>query len=213
MQHFGFSVKYVAVKNINDIFSEVENGRADYGVVPIENSTEGVVNHTLDLFVNSDLKICAETQLKISYDLLSNAGSLKKVKKVYAFQQPLAQCRDWLEANLAQAEIIEAKNTAESARLAAGTPLSAAVANKLAGEIYKLKPLVEHIEDIPDNFTRFLVIGNNYVSKTGNDKTSVLIALKDKVGALYSMLLPLKKHGINLTSIESRPSKQKAWEY
>lgn len=213
LSHFGQAVSYVAIRNLADIFTEVENGRADYGVIPIENSTEGVVNHTLDIFMDSELKICAETLSKISYSLLSKSKKISEIKRLYVFQQPLAQCRNWVETNLADVEIIEAKNTAESARLAAKDRGSAAIANALAGEIYGLNTLATKIEDVPDNFTRFLVIGGKYVARTGNDKTSVLISLKDKVGALYSMLLPFKRRKINLTSIESRPSRKKAWEY
>ncbi|MFH1073613.1 MAG: prephenate dehydratase [Candidatus Firestonebacteria bacterium] len=213
LRHFGSSVKLVAIKNLSDIFAEVENGRVDFGVIPIENSTEGVVNHTLDIFVDSDLKICAETLLKVSYNLLSKAKKLSQIKRIYAFSQPLAQCRNWIKTNLPEVEIVEAKNTAESARFAAKDKNSAAIANSLAGEIYVLNSLAVRIEDIPDNVTRFLIIGRKNVAKTGNDKTSVLVSLKDKVGALYSMLLPFKKQGINLTSIESRPSRKKAWEY
>jgi len=213
MRHFGSSVELVAIKNLADIFAEVENGRADYGVIPIENSTEGVVNHTLDMFVDSDLKICAETLLKISYNLLSKSKKLSQLKRIYAFGQPLAQCRNWIKVNLPELEIIEAKNTAESARLAAKDKSSAAIANSLAGELYGLNSLAVRIEDIPDNVTRFLIVGRKNTVRTGNDKTSVLVSLKDKVGALYSMLLPFKKYRINLTSIESRPSRKKAWEY
>ncbi|OGF52034.1 MAG: prephenate dehydratase [Candidatus Firestonebacteria bacterium GWA2_43_8] len=213
LRHFGSSVELVAIKNLADIFAEVENGRADFGVIPIENSTEGVVNHTLDMFVDSELKICAETLLKISYNLLSKSKKLSDIKRIYAFHQPLAQCRNWVKTNLPEAEIVEAKNTAESARLAAKDKSSAALANSLAGELYGLNSLAVRIEDIPDNVTRFLVIGRKTVARTGNDKTSVLVSLKDKVGALYSMLLPFKKHKISLTSIESRPSRKKAWEY
>jgi chorismate mutase/prephenate dehydratase len=213
MRHFGSSVELIAIRNLSDIFSEVENERADFGVIPIENSTEGVVNHTLDIFVDSDLKICAETLLKISYNLLSKSGKLSQIKKIYAFSQPLAQCRNWVKTNLPEVEIVEAKNTAESALLAAKDKTSAAIANSLAGELYSLNSLAVRIEDIPDNVTRFLIIGRKNVTRTGKDKTSVLVSLKDKVGALYSMLLPFKKHKINLTSIESRPSRKKAWEY
>jgi len=172
-----------------------------------------VVNHTLDMFVDSDLKICAETLLKVSYNLLSKSKNLLQIKKIYAFNQPLAQCRNWIKTNLPEIEIVEAKNTAESARLAAKDKNSAAIANSLAGELYILNSLAVRIEDIPDNFTRFLIIGRKNVARTGNDKSSVLVSLKDKVGALYSMLLPFKKYKINLTSIESRPSRKKAWEY
>ena len=213
LSHFGQAVSYVAIKNLSDIFTEVENGRADYGVIPIENSTEGVVNHTLDIFIESELKICAETLSKISYCLLSKSKKIEDLKRLYVFQQPLAQCRNWVETNLPELEVLEAKNTAESARLAAKDKSSAAIANSLAGEIYGLNTLAVKIEAVPDNFTRFLVIGKKEVARTGNDKTSVLVSLKDKVGALYSMLLPFKRRKINLTSIESRPSRKKAWEY
>ena len=213
MRHFGSSVQYVAVRTITDIFSEVENDRADYGVIPIENSTEGVINHTLDMFVDSDLKICAEIMLRVSHNLLSKSKSLKDIKKVYTSQQPLAQSRNWIEANLPHADFVEVSTTAEAARLAYKEKNTAAIANDIAAKYYKLNIVAKHIEDIPDNFTRFLIIGNKYVPKTGKDKTSILFSIKDKVGALYTMLMPFKRNNINLASIESRPSRKKAWDY
>lgn len=212
-QHFGSSAEYVAIKSISDIFSEVGNDRSDYGVIPIENSTEGVINHTLDMFVDSDLKICAEVQLKISHNILSRSNRLKDIKKIFTGVQPFAQSRNWLETNVPNAEIKEVSTTSEAARLASMEKNSAAIATGLAAEIYGLKILAKHIEDIPDNVTRFLVVGKKYVARTGNDKTSILFSIKDKVGALYTMLLPFKKYDINLTSIESRPSRKKIWDY
>lgn len=213
MKHFGSSVNYVAIKSIPDIFSEVESDRADYGVVPIENSTEGVINHSLDMFVDSDLKICAEILLRVSHNLLSKSTRLKDVKKVYTNQQPLAQSRNWIEANLPYVEFVDVSTTAEAAKLASREKNSAAIANDIAAGYYKLNILAKHIEDIPDNYTRFLIVGKKYVPKTGNDKTSILFSIKDKVGALYTMLIPFKRNKINLTSIESRPSRKKAWDY
>jgi chorismate mutase/prephenate dehydratase len=213
LQHFGSSVEHIPVKSISDIFAEVEGDRCNYGVIPIENSTEGVISHTLDMFIDSDLRICAEILLRVSHNLLSKSRSLKDIKKVYTSPQPLAQTRNWIETNLPSVNFVEVSTTAEAAKLASLERGSAAIASEVAAEIYGLNILAKHIEDIPNNFTRFLVIGKKYVPKTGNDKTSILFSIKDKVGALYTMLTPFKKYKINLTSIESRPSRKKVWDY
>jgi len=212
-EHFGSSVKFVNSRTISDIFEEIDSGRSDFGVVPIENSTEGAVNYTLDMFVDSPLSICAEIYLKIAHNLLSNESSIKKIKKLFTGLQPLAQSRKWVEEYLPSSEIIEVSTTAEAARLAAKTKGGAAIANTLAAEIYGLGILARNIGDISNNITRFMVIGKRTAERTGSDKTSVLCSIKDKVGALYTMLMPFKKNRINLTSIESRPSRKKAWEY
>jgi len=213
LQKFGSSSSYVAGATLKDVFLEVERGRAHYGVVPIENSTEGTINHTLDLFVESDLKICSEIFMPISYTLMSKSGSFEKVKKVYSHPQALAQCRVWLEANLPGVAITESASTARAAQLASSEGSAAAIAPGLAAKLYKLKPIAKRIEDMQDNFTRFLVIGKTSAEKTGNDKTSIMVSIKDKVGALFSLLYPFEKQGINLSSIESRPSRKKAWDY
>ena len=213
IQKFGSSAEYIPMKSIADIFTEVERGRADYGVVPIENSTEGVINYTLDMFVDSDLKICSEILLKIAHNIVSNANSLSEVKKLYFNQQPFAQSRIWLEGNLPDVRLIEVSTSAEAAKLASRDKRSAAIASSLAAKIYNLKILAKSIEDQKDNCTRFLVIGKKEADKSGHDKTSIMFSIKDRVGALHAMLRPFEKYKINLTSIESRPSKKKVWDY
>ena len=202
----------VPVKSIGQIFAKVEKKQADFGVVPIENSTEGVVSHTLDMFLDSDLKICAEIILEISHHLLGK-GDLKGVRKVYSHPQALAQCRDWLEENLPTAGLLEVESTARAAQTTVREKDSAAIASDVAASLYGLKIMASHIEDRPSNYTRFLVIGRDYSEKSGQDKTSILFSIKDRVAALYDMLSPFKNHAINLTKIESRPTKRKAWEY
>ena len=213
LQKFGSSSSYIAGATLKDVFLDVERGRANYGVVPIENSTEGTINHTLDLFVESDLKICSEIFMPISYTLMSKTGNLGKVRKVYSHPQALGQCRVWLEANLPSVSVVESASTARAAQLAATDGSAAAIAPDLAAKLYKLRPIAKRIEDMQDNFTRFLVIGKTNAEKTGNDKTSIMVSIKDKVGALFSLLYPFEKQGINLSSIESRPSRKKAWDY
>lgn len=210
---FGKSVDYVSGRAISDVFDEVEKERVDYGVVPIENSTEGVINHTLDMFIESNLKICSEMFLKISHCLLSQEKTLDKIIRIYSHPQPLAQCRNWIEDHLPNARLIETVSTPEAARRVSKEKQSAAICSELASRQYKLNILAQRIEDCSDNCTRFLVIGENYPEPSGKDKTSVMFSVKDKVGALYEMLVPFKKHKINLTKIESRPNRRKLWDY
>jgi len=212
LKRFGSQVGYVACDSISDIFDEVERNAADYGVVPIENSIEGAVTHTLDIFVDSDLKICAQIILDVSHNLLANCAK-DKVKRVYSNPQVFGQCRIWLQENLPWAEKIEVSSTTRAAQIATKEKYSACIASILAAKVYKLKVIASRIEDSPHNITRFLVIGKTDVGQTGNDKTSLLFSVKDRVGALHDMLVPFKKYRINLTKIESRPSKRKAWEY
>ena len=212
LKRFGSQVGYVACDSISDIFDEVERNAADYGVVPIENSIEGAVTHTLDIFVDSDLKICAQIFLDVSHNLLANCAK-DKVKRVYSNPQVFGQCRIWLQENLPWAEKIEVSSTTRAAQIATKEKYSACIASILAAKVYKLKVIASRIEDSPHNITRFLVIGKTDVGQTGNDKTSLLFSVKDRVGALHDMLVPFKKYRINLTKIESRPSKRKAWEY
>ncbi len=209
---FGVSAEFHPLPSFPDIFTEVERGRIDYGVVPVESSMGGSVSDTLDLFIRSELKIINEVMLHITQNLLANC-SMKEVKRVYSKDNALMQCRNWLRANLPQAELIEVSSTAEAARRAADEPGAAAIASKLAAQTYQLNILMERVEDAPHNYTRFLVMGRQMVKPTGDDKTSVLILVKDRPGALYNLLLPFAREGINLTRIESRPSQQKAWEY
>jgi chorismate mutase/prephenate dehydratase len=213
IKHFGRAADYSPAKSITDVFDDVEKGRADYGVVPIENSTEGVVNHTLDMFMESDLLICAEREDPIAHCLLASQESLKKIKAIYSHPQALAQCRRWLEAHLRGVPVHEAASTADAAAHAALDAHAAAVASPLAAEIYHLKILASHIQDARHNVTRFLIIGRKMASPSGRDKTSLLISVKDRVGALHDLLTAFKEAGLNLTKIESRPTKKKAWEY
>lgn len=215
VQCFGRYEEFFSCRSIADVFDEVEKSRADYGVVPIENSTEGVVNHTLDMFIESDLKICAERELQISHYLLASprVRGLQGIRRLYSHPQALAQCRQWMEAHLPEIRVIESASTAEAAQRAARDPHSAAIAARVAAEIYGLETLASRIEDEVNNFTRFLVIGRTVSERTGRDKTSILFSIKDRVGALHDMLLPFKRDGINLTKIESRPTRRKAWQY
>lgn len=209
---FGASADYHPLSSFTDIFAEVERGRIDYGVVPVESSMGGAVSDTLDRFITSDLKIVNEVMLHITQNLLSNA-LLDEIKRVYSKDNALLQCRNWLRANLPQVELIEVSSTAEAARRAASEPGTGAIASRLAADTYALNILAERIEDAAHNFTRFFVVGRQMVKPTGDDKTAVLISVKDKPGALYSLLLPFANFGISLTRIESRPSQKKAWEY
>ncbi|MCM8810444.1 MAG: prephenate dehydratase [Candidatus Omnitrophica bacterium] len=213
LNKFGEKAKYIPVKTIDEVFREVEKQRADYGVVPIENSIEGVVTHTLDVFIESELKITSEILLEIHQFLLSKENSIKKIKKVYSHPQAIAQCRNWISENLPDVEIYETESTASAVKKAMKEKNSSAIGSEIAANIYNLNILAERIEDFRENFTRFLVIGNNFTEKTGTDKTSILFSIKDRVGALHDILVPFKKEKINLTRIESRPSKKKAWEY
>lgn len=213
LSKFGSSVKYISVRNITDVFTEVEKGYADYGVVPIENSTEGIITHTLDMFVDSDLKIYSEVYLEIKHNVMGRAEDLTKIRKIYSKAEVFGQCRTWLQANLPNVELAEVSSTTKAAQLAREEESAAAIASRLASTVYGLNIVAEGIEDSTHNITRFLVIGRRYSKRTGDDKTSIMFSAKDKVGALYESLMPFRKNKINLTKIESRPSKRKAWEY
>ncbi len=212
LKRFGSQVEYIASGSITDVFLEVERGNADFGVVPIENSIEGAVSHTMDMFVDSELRICAQIILDISHNLLSNYPKTQ-IKRLYSNPQVFGQCRIWLQENLGTVEKIEVSSTTRAAQIAKKEKNSAAIASLLAAKLYKLKVIASGIEDSPHNITKFFVIGKTDAKQTRNDKTSILFSVKDRVGALYEMLLPFKKYGINLTKIESRPSKKKAWDY
>src|SRR5437899_8312631 len=212
IRRFGSSLRYSPQKTIADVFSEVSKNRADYGVVPVENSTEGVVTHTLDMFVDSDLKIVAQIVLPIQHCLLSN-GRKSQIRKLFAHPQALAQCRGWVQNNLPRAEIIETSSNARSAELAAKEKDSAAIAGQLAAEKYDVRVLEYDIQDNAANATRFLVLGRQCTPPTGRDRTSLMISLVDKVGALHRALASFRRFRINMTKIESRPSKRKVWEY
>ncbi len=210
---FGSSVEYLSCASISEIFREVEQGRADYGVTPIENSIDGGVSHTLDMFIDSDLKICSEIYSEIVQNLISNEKDFKNIKRVYSKSEALGQCRLWLEKNLHHAELLDASSTAAAAKRAADENASAAIGSKLAATFYNVPIVAESIQDFSNNVTRFLVIARQIPAKTKSDKTSILVSVRDKIGALYDMLLPIKESKVNMTKIESRPSKKKAWEY
>ncbi len=213
MKRFGQLAEYIPLRGIGDVFKEVEKGKADYGVVPVENSTEGMVSHTLDMFVDSDLNICGEILMEVSHHLLSKHGEKGRIAKIYSHPHAIAQSRNWLDANMARVALFEVPSTAAAAEIAAKDETAAAIASELASRLYDLKMVASRIEDSPYNFTRFLIIGQTSSPMTGNDKTSILFAIRDRVGALFRMLEPFAHHQINLTKIESRPSRYRVWEY
>ncbi len=213
IERFGSSVETVPKESIQEVFDAVEREKANFGMVPIENSTEGVVNRTLDMFIDSEVKICGEILIRISHDLLSMSGKAEDVERVYSHPQALAQCRQWLRKNFPQAQMAETVSTAKAAQMAAQDSKAAAVASSLAAELYGLKVIESRIEDYLNNYTRFLVLGLQVGDRTGRDKTSLLFSIPDSPGALYEILKPFSEKSINLTKIESRPIKDKPWEY
>ncbi len=213
---FGAASNLVPLQDIPEIFTNVEKGEVSYGVVPIENSTEGVVSNTLDMLKNLNLSICDELYLKISHCLLSRETSIQEIQRIYSHPQVFAQCREWIAKNLPNREHIDTFSTSHAAirvKEEGKRSGSSAIASKLAGQFYKLDILKEGIEDLPENTTRFFVIGKECGGPTGKDKTSILLSVKDRPGALHDMLTPFAKQGINLTKIESRPSRIRPWEY
>lgn len=213
LKHFGHSVRTESLSSISDVFQEVETEAADYGVVPVENSTEGVVNHTLDMFLRSSLQICGEVSLRIHHNLLGKGRPLDELRTVYSHQQSLAQCRGWLDRHLPFVERVAVGSNAEAARLAASTEHAAAIASSMAAELYGLDTLASNIEDEPGNTTRFLVIGRHLTLSSGNDKTSLLLSTRNEAGGLYHLLKPLADHGVSMSRIESRPSRRGNWDY
>ena len=213
LKHFGHSVKTTAINSISEVFREVESGAANYGVVPIENSTEGVITHTLDNFTRSSLKIVGEVELRIHHYLLSRETDISKVTQINSHQQSLAQCRKWLDANMGEIPREAVGSNAQAALIAQQQKNVAAIASHSAAEKYDLNILASNIEDMPDNTTRFLIIGSNTVGPSGIDKTSLLVSAPNKPGALHSLLEPFAKHGVSMTRIESRPSHSANWEY
>lgn len=213
VNHFGRSVTYVPRGSIRDVFSEVEKGAFHYGVVPVENSIEGAVNYTLDLFFESELKICAEIYHAISHDLLSIDPDLSSIRTIYSHPHAFAQCRNWLEKNLPRAERVSCSSTAEAARKAADETGTAAIASREAAQNYKLDVLAAWIEDVTRNVTRFLVIGKDEVRRTGADKTSIMFVTAHVPGALFRVLKPIAEADINMVKLESRPSKHENWSY
>jgi chorismate mutase/prephenate dehydratase len=213
IQRFGASGAFVPVRTVADVFDEVERGRAEYGVVPVENSTEGAVNVTLDRLIESPALICSEVRLEVAQHLLSRATDLDQIKMLASHAQALAQCRRWITDHLPDVTIEEVASTAAAAALAAQDPTVAAVASELAARLYDVPVLRARIEDSASNSTRFLVLGRRPIGVTGRDKTSILFSMRDQPGALVGILEPFAVNGINLTKIESRPTKRRPWEY
>ena len=212
-KHFGHAVNALPSVAIDEIFREVEAGNAQFGVVPVENSTEGVVTHTLDQLVGSPLSICGEVALAVHHHLLSHSGELAGVQRVVAHAQALAQCRQWLDANLPGVVREAVSSNGEAARRVAGESNAAAIAARAASDFYDLPILASNIEDEPNNTTRFLVLGKQHVPATGRDMTSLLVSIRNSPGMLYKLLAPAADAGVDLTRIESRPSRRQAWDY
>lgn len=213
ISHFGFSSDYIPCDSIPAVFELVESENAHYGVVPIENTIEGVVNHTIDLLMGTDLLIVGEIIIPINLFLLSTQTNTYNIRKIYSHKHALAQSRNYLEKHFPNAEILEAKSTANACEMAKEDNTAAAIASEIASYVYGLNILAKNIQDEKNNFTRFLIIGKNSVKATGKDKTSIIIGVKNQAGALYKALEIFYKNNINLTKIESRPSKKKAWDY
>lgn len=215
-KHFGHSVRAIPFHTIDEVFREVECGAADFGVVPIENSTEGSVNNTLDMFLTSPLKIGGEIELQIEQHLMGSMTGLENIERVCAHEQSLAQCRGWLREYLPHAELIGMSSNAAGARRARDESGTAAIGPDVAADVYDLKILVNNIEDRADNATRFLVVGRDLLASSGKDKTTILISTGDTAegsGVLYNLLKPLADHDVSMTRIESRPSRRKNWDY
>lgn len=214
LKHFGKAATTVPLSTIADVFREVEAGSAMYGVVPVENSSEGVVNHTLDGFLSSDLKIIGEVELPVHHQfLVGEHTKVGAISKIYAHSQALAQCRQWLDTHYPNVERVAVSSNGEAARRIKNEWHSAAIAGEVAASEYNLHKLFENIEDTPSNTTRFLIIGREAVAPSGQDKTSILVAAKDQAGALIQILQPLAKHGVSMTSIETRPERPNKWAY
>ncbi|WP_457641578.1 prephenate dehydratase [Persephonella sp.] len=213
LKHFGQAVEHIPVSTIKDVFEEIVKEKVDFGVVPVENTIEGIVNYTLDLLVDYPLKITGEIILEISLHLMGINPDVKEIVRVYSHRHALAECRDWLMKNIPHVQLIEVESTAKAAEMAKDDYEAAAVASEAAADIYGLHIIERKIDRHIHNFTRFLVIGKDIPQRTGNDKTTFIFSVKNEVGALYKTLEPLYKHGINMTKIESRPSKKEAWDY
>ena len=212
-KHFGQSVHALSHPAIDTVFDQVQAGEADFGVVPVENSTQGIVSHTLDMFLMSDLKICGEIELRVHQNLLTHAKKLDQIERVYSHEQSLSQCKTWLRAHLPGVELIAVASNGEAARRVRTAPEAAAIAGRSAADVYGLPVLFTEIEDRPDNTTRFLVIGRQVFAPSGQDKTTLLLTGHEGPGLLYGLLKPFQTHGVNMTRIESRPSSLGKWQY
>lgn len=214
IKHFGHAVVSLPQPSIDSVFSQVESGQCHYGVVPVENSTEGMVSHTLDNFIDSSLKICGEVEMRIHHHLLVGENTDESnISKICAHQQALAQCRNWLDKHWPNIKRVAVSSNGEAAKMALENSGVAAIAGDMALEQYRLEKLAENIEDYADNSTRFLVIGRENVEASGSDKTSVVVSSRNRPGALYALLEPFHKAGISLTRIDTRPSRTETWAY
>ena len=212
-KHFGHSVKALPLASIEEVFQEVDAGNADFGVVPVENSTQGTIQSTLDMFLTSRVRICGEVELRVHQHLLSRSGRMEDIERVYSHPQSFAQCRAWLRANLPQAELLPVASNADAARRARSADDAAAIAGANAATVYGLKTAAGPIEDRVDNTTRFLVLGRELFTPSGRDRTSLLVFVKDQPGALYRVLEPFARNGLSMTRIESRPGHAGPWQY
>lgn len=214
LKHFGGSIKGMPASQIDEVFRKVETGSADFGIVPIENSTEGVVSYTLDMLLHSSLVICGEVDLPIHHNLITHCQNLSEVSKVYSHQQSLAQCRNWLNKNLPGVETIAVSSNSHAVTLLKNDPSAAAIAGAMAAELYAAPVLKQNIEDLANNTTRFIVLGKQAVPASGEDKTSLLVMLHNKAGALHDLLSSFAERGISMSKIESRPAQSSGvWEY
>ncbi len=213
LNHFKHSGAFIPQSNLFDIFRDVDRSQSHFGVVPVENSIEGAVNHTLDLFTEFDLNICAEHYEPVSHDLLSITGEPRDVKTVYSHPQAIAQCKGWLKKKFPDVEVIETSSTSKAALLASKDESVAAIASQKAAHIYELLPIESKIEDFAGNVTRFLVIGKHTPGRTGKDKTSIMFATSHTPGALFKALAPIDRAGLNMVKLESRPTRHHNWSY
>ena len=214
LKHFGHAVTAVPMNAIDEVFREVDAGAAHYGIVPVENSTEGVVTHTLDTFMESGLKICGEVELRIHHHLMIGAHTRRdSISRIYSHQQTLAQCRKWLDSHMPKAERVAVSSNAQAAKRLKDEWNAAAIAGEMAAELYNLEIIQRNVEDRPDNTTRFIIIGKQDTPPSGHDKTSIMASGKNRPGLLYSVLEPFKRHAVNLTRLESRPSRAEKWNY
>ncbi len=212
-KHFGHAIHCISASSIDEIFKAVENDQCQFGVVPVENSTEGIVSNTLDRFVISSLQICGEVAIRIHHNLMGQVSDFSEITEVFSHQQSLAQCRKWLDQNLPAVKRTPVSSNAEAARRAAEKKGTVAIAGEVVADLYNLNILEKHIEDEQDNTTRFLVVGRQSAESTGEDKTSLLVSTGNQPGALYNILKPFAQYGISMSRIESRPSRQGIWDY
>ncbi|MFZ5656517.1 MAG: prephenate dehydratase, partial [Pseudomonadota bacterium] len=213
LKHFGHSVKALPLASIEEVFQEVEAGHADFGVVPVENSTQGTIQSTLDMLLTSSVRVCGEVELRVHQHLLSRSGRMEDIERVYSHPQSFAQCRAWLREHLPHAELLPVPSNAEGARRARNADDAAAIAGANAAVVYGLRTIAGPIEDRPDNTTRFLVLGRELFPPSGHDRTSLLVFINDQPGALYRVLEPFARQGLSMTRIESRPGHHGPWNY